>query len=138
MSHQALRKSHGSNDHCTEFCVTCWKCCMKKNKKTKQKKNEKKKRGKNLHMRSLSWLLDSSGRSTPWDPPQMWLENLLYTRGGSRRERTRRAPPLKLEKIWFLHEIPQKNFAPPSARRNFFKCTPPNLKSWIRPCILLM
>jgi hypothetical protein len=29
----------------------------------------------------------------------------------------------------------QKNVAPPSARRNFFKCAPPsNLKSWIRPC----
>ena len=27
-------------------------------------------------------------------------------------------------------------FAPPSARCNFFKCTPPNLKSWIRPCTL--
>ena len=25
-------------------------------------------------------------------------------------------------------------FAPPSARRNFFKCATPNLKSWIRPC----
>ena len=24
-------------------------------------------------------------------------------------------------------------FASPSARRNFFKCAPPNLKSWIRP-----
>ena len=28
----------------------------------------------------------------------------------------------------------KKNFAPPSARRIFFKFTPPNLKSWIRPC----
>ena len=29
-------------------------------------------------------------------------------------------------------------FAPPSARRNLFKCAPPpNLKSWIRPCIVL-
>ena len=26
-------------------------------------------------------------------------------------------------------------FAPSSGRRNFFKCAPPNLKSWIRPCI---
>jgi hypothetical protein len=25
-------------------------------------------------------------------------------------------------------------FAPPSARRNFFKCAPPSLKSWIRLC----
>ena len=31
-SHQALRKSCGSDDHGTEFCViTCCKCCMKKN-----------------------------------------------------------------------------------------------------------
>ena len=26
-------------------------------------------------------------------------------------------------------------FVPPSAGRTFFKCAPPNLKSWIRPCI---
>ena len=39
---------------------------------------------------------------------------------------------LKLEKIWFFwrkivifHTKYPKNFAPPSARRNFFKCTPP-------------
>jgi hypothetical protein len=35
----------------------------------------------------------------------------------------------------FSHEIPPLIFAPPSARRNFFKCAPHNLKSWIRPCI---
>jgi hypothetical protein len=29
----------------------------------------------------------------------------------------------------------RKLFAPPSARRNFFMCAPPNLKFWIRPCI---
>ena len=50
------------------------------------------------------------------------------------------APPLKLEKIlffgvksWFFTRNTPKMFAPPSARRNFFKCAPPNLKSWIRP-----
>ena len=55
--------------------------------------------------------------------------------------RTPRAPPLKLENIWFFGikswffiRNAQTNFAPPSARRNFFKCAPPNLKSWIRPC----
>ena len=45
---------------------------------------------------------------------------------------TRRAPPLKLEKIWFFgikswfftRNTP-KFFAPPSARRNFSKCAPP-------------
>jgi hypothetical protein len=50
-------------------------------------------------------------------------------------------PPPPLEKIWFFgvkswfftRNTP-KIFAPPSARRNFFKCAPPNLKSWIRPC----
>ena len=52
------------------------------------------------------------------------------------------APGLKLEKIWFFGvkswfftQIHPKIFAPPSARRNFFKCAPPNLKSWIRPWI---
>ena len=53
------------------------------------------------------------------------------------------APPLKLGKIkyfgvksWFFTRNTPTNFAPPSARRNFFMCAPhPNLKSWIRPCI---
>ena len=42
--------------------------------------------------------------------------------------------PLKLAKIWFFwrkivifHMKYPKNFAPPSARRNFFKCAPPPL-----------
>ena len=46
--------------------------------------------------------------------------------------RTRRAPPLKLEKIWFFGvkswfftRNTQNNFPPPSARRNFFKGAPP-------------
>ena len=50
-----------------------------------------------------------------------------------------RAPP-KIEKIWFFGvnswfftRNTLKMFVPPSARRNFFKCAPPNLKSWIRP-----
>ena len=53
--------------------------------------------------------------------------------------------PLKLEKIWFFGvkswfftRNTQQNFAPPSARHNFFKCTPPNLKSWICPCSPLL
>jgi hypothetical protein len=47
----------------------------------------------------------------------------------------------KLERIWFFGVKScffTRNtpifFAPPSARRNFFKCAPPNLKSWLRPC----
>ena len=68
----------------------------------------------------------------------------LMSRGGFRGgggERTRCAPPLKLEKIWFFgvkswfftRNTP-KIFAPPSVRCHFFKYTPPpNLKSWIRP-----
>ena len=91
-------------------------------------------------------------------------------RGGGR---TRRAPPLKLVKIWFFFGVKSwfftwnspkisrappkigknmiffgvkswfftwntpKIFAPPSALRNFFKCAPPNLKSWIRPWTML-
>ena len=51
--------------------------------------------------------------------------------------------PSQLEKIWifgvkswfFTRNLP-KFFLPPSARRNFFKCIPPNLKSWIRPCTM--
>ena len=50
--------------------------------------------------------------------------------------------PLKLEKqmicwrkiVIFYTKYP-KFFAPPSARRYFFKCAP-NLKSWIRPWFL--
>jgi hypothetical protein len=48
----------------------------------------------------------------------------LY-RGGSRGGRTWCPPPMR--------NTPNI-LPPPSALRNFFKCTPPNLKSWIRPC----
>ena len=50
-----------------------------------------------------------------------------------------RLPP-QLEKIWlfgvkswFFTRNTPTIFAPPPARRIFFKCAPPNLKSWIRP-----
>ena len=40
-------------------------------------------------------------------------------------------------KSWFFTRNTPNIFAPPSARRNFFKCAPspfpPNLKTWIRP-----
>jgi hypothetical protein len=37
--------------------------------------------------------------------------------------------------LWYYYCYTPTFFAPPSARRNFFKCAPPpNLKSWIRPC----
>jgi hypothetical protein len=39
-------------------------------------------------------------------------------------------------KIVFFTRNTKKMFAPPSAQRNFFKCAPPNLKSWIRPWFL--
>ena len=52
--------------------------------------------------------------------------------GGGGAGRTRRAPALKLEKIWFFGvkswfftRNTSTIFAPPSARRNFFKCAPP-------------
>jgi hypothetical protein len=53
-------------------------------------------------------------------------------------------PPFKLVKIfffgvksWFFTRNTPTFFAPPSARRHFFKCAPPprNLKSCIRPCM---
>jgi hypothetical protein len=54
-------------------------------------------------------------------------------------------PPLKLEKIWlfgvkswFFTRNTPTNFAPPSARRKLFNCAPLNLKSWIRPWVLLV
>ena len=64
------------------------------------------------------------------------------SRGGSRGRTPPPPPPLKLEKLWFFGvkswfftRITPKMFAPPSARRNFFKCAPPppNLKSSIHP-----
>jgi hypothetical protein len=62
------------------------------------------------------------------------------SRAGSRGEAHPARASLKLEKIWFFgvkswfftRNTPTI-FAPPSARRDFFKCAPPNLKSWIRP-----
>ena len=85
---------------------------------------------------------------TNWNVVWLILDlNIYLSRGGSRGGgRTRRAappPPLKLEKIWFFcvkswfftRNTPNI-FAPPSARCNSFKCPlPPNLKSWIRPCL---
>jgi hypothetical protein len=51
--------------------------------------------------------------------------------GADPRGRNRRASPLKLEKIrffgvksWFFTRNIPKCFAPPFARRNFFKCAP--------------
>ena len=74
------------------------------------------------------------------------LVNLIFPLGNAGADsggggRTRRVPPLKLVKIWFFFGVNSwfftrntpKIFAPPSARRNFFKCAPPNLKAWIRP-----
>ena len=69
--------------------------------------------------------------------PTLHLILYMHPRGGSRG-----APSLKLKKIWFFgikswfftRNTP-KFFAPHSARRNFFKCAPPNLKSWIHPFI---
>ena len=64
-------------------------------------------------------------------------------RGGSRGR------PLKLEKLWyfgvkswFFTRNTPKMFAPPSARRNFFKCAPLTwnpgsaLACWLCPCIV--
>ena len=73
----------------------------------------------------------------------LWNQNVVtrvWSRGGAPG-----APPLKLEKIWFFgvkswfftRNTP-KMFAPPSVWRNFFKCAPSNLKSWIRPWLLLV
>ena len=45
--------------------------------------------------------------------------------GGDTRCAPPPPPPLKLEKIWFFTRNNPKCFAPPSARCNFFKCTPP-------------
>ena len=58
-------------------------------------------------------------------------------RGGSRGGGVPGAP-LKLEKnmtflIVIFHTKYPKIYTPPYARHNFFKCDPPNFKSWIRP-----
>jgi hypothetical protein len=59
---------------------------------------------------------------------------IFFSRGGSRRGRTQRAPPppLKLEKCdffgvksWFFTRNTPKMFASPSARHKFFKCALP-------------
>ena len=79
-------------------------------------------------------------------PPHLKLEKIwffgvkswFFTRNTSKIF----APPSAIEKIgffgvksWFFTRNTPKFFTPPSARRNFFKCAPPNLKSWIRPWI---
>jgi hypothetical protein len=59
----------------------------------------------------------------------------LQTRSWSRG---RHAPPIKLEKIRFL--IGVKSWFFTRNTRKKYKCTPPppNLKSWIRPCKLVL
>jgi hypothetical protein len=60
----------------------------------------------------------------------MLLRGLAGSRGGSSGGRTR-PPPLKLEKkiiVWRKIVIFHTKYP-----TNFFKCAPPNLKSWIRP-----
>ena len=68
--------------------------------------------------------------------------NTFVNKGGSRGGGggTRRAPPLKFEKIRFFgdfsHEIPQKfSRLPPLGA--IFLSAPPNLKSWICPWLRL-
>ena len=72
---------------------------------------------------------------------------LKLTRGGSRGGCTRRAPPLKLVKIWFVllkivffHTKYPKNFRASLRSVRFFLSAPPppNLKSWIRPYWLII
>ena len=89
---------------------------------------------------------------------RLWLEPTIYrtrtkhanhyttdARGGSRGAhhifsnfRGEGVPPkigknmICWRKIVIFHTKYPKLFAPPSARRNFFKCAPPNLKSWMR------
>jgi hypothetical protein len=80
--------------------------------------------------------------------PDKWYErNRVVVRGGSRGVgRTRRAPPLKLEKkydffcvkSWFFTRNTPKIFAPPSARRNFLKCAPLTWNPGSAPgCVML-
>ena len=70
---------------------------------------------------------------------------VIYYKGISRVGGAPGARPPKIGKKWFFlrkivifHTKYPKMFAPPSARRNFFKCPlPPNLKFWIRPCTIV-
>jgi hypothetical protein len=61
----------------------------------------------------------------------------MYARGGSRGERCIwHAPPLKLEKrIFFWHKIVVFHTKYPKKFRASLR-SPPNLKSWIHPCML--
>jgi hypothetical protein len=75
-----------------------------------------------------------------------WYIRFTYNRGGSRGGASTRVRPPPLppigknmifwRKIVIFHTKYPKFFAPPSVRRNFFKYATPNLKSWIRPCII--
>ena len=92
-----------------------------------------------------SWFFTRNTPKISHLPPQLekiWffgVKSWFFTRN---TPKISHLPP-QLEKIWFFgvkswfftRNIP-KFFSPPSARRNFFKCTPPNLKSWIRPWLL--
>ena len=113
-------------------------------------------RGKHLHFPKRGCLV----HKTSLNPPcLLWNSVILYREGGGAPGVS---PPPKIgKKIWFFGVkswffIPNTPiiFAPPSAigknmifwrkivifptkyPNNFFKCAPPNLKSWIRPCYI--
>jgi hypothetical protein len=82
----------------------------------------------------------------PYISDPVWnFTYVAYIRGGSRGC----APGARTPKIgkkydffgvrsWFFTRNTPKMFAPPYARRNFLKwAPPPNLKSWIHPCICI-
>jgi hypothetical protein len=91
-------------------------------------------------------ITDMSLRGRFEETPLLICHRVADFRGGFRGGAPGARPsPLKLEKIWFVgvkswfftRNTP-KIFTPLSARRNFFMCAPPNLKSWIRPWLLLI
>jgi hypothetical protein len=102
--------------------------------------------GKNMIFGVKSWFFTRNTPKISHLPPQLekiWffgVKSWFFTRNTPKISHL----PSQLEKIWFFgvkswfftRNIP-KMFAPPSARRIFFKCATPNLKSWIRPWLTI-
>ena len=91
---------------------------------------------KNMYRRLMNSMLEQN-----WQTKLSNTNKYMHTRGGSSGGAPGARPPkigknmIFWRKIVIFHTKYPNNFALPSTRRNIFKCAPPNLKSWIRPCI---
>jgi hypothetical protein len=85
---------------------------------------------------TLGYLRIRRTTAVPFSPLHKWIRILVVYVVKISRGRWPEHPSGKTPD--FIYWKKYDFFAPPSARRKIFKCAPPNLKSWIRPCYCLL